>query len=134
MGMFDYVKVETVLPGNNISAEKIFTDDERFQTKSFDNMMDTYVISNRGELYREHWDYEWVDEPDRPIFKGYLKKIPESYRREYMTDFTGEVVFYNGFIDEGKRIWRDYTAKFSDGILITITYKDSPKPIDNSQE
>ena len=79
MGMFDYIKCEVQLPGYS------FITDEEFQTKSFDNCMDHYVITAKGEVYREVWDHEWVDNPESPI-GGSFRKVEGSYRREYLTD------------------------------------------------
>ena len=116
MGMFDYLKVETKLPGYPEIP------DEEFQTKSFDNCMEHYVITNKGELYREVWDYKWIDDNEIPIVKGYLKRIDDTYRREYLTDFHGDIIFYEGKLINGK--WRDYTARFTEGRLTRIWYED----------
>ena len=115
MGMFDTLKVETKIPGFSEVP------DVEFQTKSFDSAMEKYVITNNGELYREVWDYEWTDDP-ASAFNGYFNKIEGSYRREYLTDYHGDIIFY-----EGKRIdgvWRDYTARFTEGRLTRIWYED----------
>jgi len=120
MGMFDEIKVEQLLPGN------IEITDEWFQTKSFDNVMTKYVITAKGELYEERWDYEWIDDPDtlhKITFKGYLEKIEGSYRREYLTNYHGDVIFYG---DKGleTKVWRDYYARFTDGKLTKMWYED----------
>ena len=117
MGMFDWVKVETKIPG--------FTEvpDCEFQTKSFDNAMENYVITNKGELYREVWDYKWINDDNKPL-KGYMKKIEDSYRREYLTDFHGDIIFYTSKPMSESRIWRDYTARFNEGKLTRIWYED----------
>jgi hypothetical protein len=115
MGMFDILKIQTKIPG--------FTEvpDCEFQTKSFDNAMENYVITNKGELYREVWDYKWINDDNKPL-KGYMEKIEGSYRREYLTDFHGDIIFYEGKQING--IWRDYTARFTDGKLTRIWYED----------
>ena len=115
MGMFDYVKVETVLPGH------MQITDWAFQTKSFECLMENYVITKSGELYREKWDYEWIDD-DRHILQGHEQKIPGTYRREYLTDYRGDITFYEGRRINGK--WRDYTARFTDGKLTRMSYED----------
>ena len=115
MGMFDTIRVEIAMPGCGDCSH------EEFQTKSFDSGMEQYVITTNGELYREHWEYDWVDDASRH-FKGYLNKIPGSYRREYLTDYHGDVIFYKGAKD---RIWRDYHARFTEGKLKLIWYKDT---------
>lgn len=118
MGMFDTIKVQMKIPG--------FTEvpDVEFQTKSFDNAMENYVISNNGELYREVWDYKWVDDNEVPIIKGHLQRIEDSYRREYLTDFHGDIIFYTSRPIREDRIWRDYTARFTEGKLTRIWYED----------
>ena len=113
MGMFDYVKVETPLAG--------FTGilDVEFQTKDFECLLHTYVISSNGEIYREEWDYEWVDEPDS-LLGGYAKKNDDSYRRIHLTNLNDVVIFHGKVA--GK--WRDYIATFEDGKLISMTHSD----------
>ncbi len=87
MGMFDTLKVQLKIPG--------FSDipDCEFQTKSLDSAMENYVITDNGELYREMWDYEWIDDPTS-AFNGYFNKVEGSYRREYLTNFHGDIIFY----------------------------------------
>ena len=116
MGMFDTLKVQLKIPG--------FTEvpNVEFQTKSFDSALENYVITNNGELYREVWDYKWVDDNEIPIVKGYLQRIEGTYRREYLTDFHGDVIFYEGKHIDGKL--REYTARFTEGKLKRVWYED----------
>jgi hypothetical protein len=116
MGMFDEIKVEHVLPGNTEIT------DEWYQTKSLENIMAQYVISSNGELYVEKWSWEWVGEQTHWL-GGYMKKIEGSYRREYLTDFHGDVRFYSGKKPVNGK-WRDYYARFTDGKLSKMWYKD----------
>lgn len=119
MGMFDEIRVEQILPGNT-EITNIW-----YQTKSFDNVMTQYVISAKGELYEERWDWEWIEEPEH-FLKGYLNKIDGSYRREYLTDYHGDVIFYKSKPEDIiNRRWRDYYARFTDGKLSKMWYKDS---------
>ena len=107
MGMFDYIKFEQPLFNDPSGVD--------FQTKDFDCLMDQYVVSVKGELYLECWDTELVKAPDS--FAGfYIKNIPGSYRREYLTTYTGIITLYNTHTDE-------YVAKFIDGKLRSITFK-----------
>ena len=117
MGLFDTLKVEMKLPGYG------GVPDEEFQTKSFDNAIERYVITGNGQLYREVWDYEWVDEPNS-LLGGYANKIKDSYRREYLTDYHGDVIFYTSKPMNEDRIWRDYTARFTEGRLTRMWYED----------
>ena len=117
MGMFDWIKAETKIPGYSTIP------DEEFQTKSLDNCMDYYVITNKGELYKEVWDHEWVENPDVPI-GGSFRKVEGSYLREYLTNFHGDIIFYTSRPMNEDRIWRDYTARFTEGRLTRIWYED----------
>ena len=117
MGMFETLKVEIKIPG--------YTDvpSDEFQTKSLNSTMEKYVITNNGELYRETWDYEWIDD-DTHFLGGYQNKIEGSYRREYLTDFHGDIIFYTSKPMNEDRVWRDYTARFTEGKLTRIWYED----------
>ena len=117
MGMFDEIRVEVILPDQ---TEVV---DTWFQTKSFDNLMDKYVITKKGKLYRETWKYKWVDD-DNHFLKGYLEKIPDSYERHHLTDYHGDIIFYTSTPMTESRIWRDYTARFTEGRLTRIWYED----------
>ena len=117
MGMFDYIKCEIKLPDNTLP------DGREFQTKSLDSAMENYVITVKGELYREVWDHEWVENPKSPI-GGSFNKVEGSYRREYLTDFHGDIIFYTSTPMTESRIWRDYTARFTEGRLTRIWYED----------
>jgi hypothetical protein len=117
MGMFDWVKIEAKIPG--------YTEipDEEFQTKSFDNCMENYIITDKGVLYKESWDYEWIDD-ENAFLGGYAEKIEDSYRRVYLTDYHGDVIFYTSKPMTEDRIWREYTARFTDGKLTRIWFED----------
>jgi len=117
MGMFDWIKVEQKIPGY---AE---IPDEEFQTKSFENCMEHYVITGNGQLYREEWEYEWIDDEER-LLKGYSQRIEESYRRVYLTDYHGDVIFYTSHPHREGGVWRDYTARFTEGKLARIWFED----------
>jgi hypothetical protein len=117
MGMFDMIKVEMKIPGYSTIP------DEEFQTKSLDNCMDHYVITNKGELYREVWDHEWIDNPNTPM-GGSFNKVEGSYRREYLTDYHGDIIFYTSKPMTEDRVWRDYTARFTEGKLTRIWFED----------
>jgi len=115
MGMFDTLKVQLKIPGFSGIP------DCEFQTKSLDSTMDKYVITDNGELYKEVWDYEWLED-DTPVLKGYFHRVEGSYRREYLTDYHGDIIFYEGKGVDG--VWRDYTARFTEGKLTRIWYED----------
>ena len=115
MGMFDYIKCEVQLPGYS------FITDEEFQTKSLDNCMDHYVLTKNGELYRDVWEYEWVENKELPI-GGSFKKIEGTYRRHYLTDLHGDIIFYSDTLIDGKRY--DYFARFTEGKLSRMWCKE----------
>lgn len=117
MGMFDEIRVEHILPG------KTEITDEWYQTKSLENIMSRYVISANGELYEETWDYEWVGD-EKNFLGGYLSKIPNSYRREYLTNYHGDIIFYSSKPMNEDRVWRDYNARFTNGKLQEIWFSD----------
>ncbi len=115
MGMYDTLRIETTMPGYTGIPKN------EFQTKSLDCLMHNYVISNKGELYREQWEFEWIDD-DRHMLHGYEQIIPDTYHRDYLTDFHGDIIFYEGKNIDGK--WREYTARFTEGKLTRIWYED----------
>lgn len=115
MGMFDTIQVNIQLPGYS------YITDEEFQTKSFENTMENYVITANHQIYREVWDYEWIDNKSS-IFGCQMIKIDDSYRREYLTDLHGDIIFYNDTKIDGKRY--DYFARFSYGTLDRMWMKE----------
>ena len=116
MGMFDEIRIEQILPGNTEIT------DEWYQTKSLENALVKYVITAKGELYEERWDYKWITDEGH-MLKGHLEKIEGSYRREYLTDYHGDIMFYKG--TNSNNVWRDYFARFTDGKLSKMWYEDT---------
>ena len=117
MRLFDEIRVEQILPG-----EYEITD-EWYQTKTFDCAMNRYIISANGELYQEKWDWVWIEDANHWL-TGYIKKIEDSYRREYLTDFHGDIIFYTSKPMDENRVWRDYHARFTEGKLSRIWFED----------
>ena len=66
MGMFDTIQVNIQLPGYS------YITDEKFQTKSFECLLENYVISDNRQIYRELWDYEWIENADSPLGKHFV--------------------------------------------------------------
>jgi hypothetical protein len=119
MGMFDTVRVELPLPDTNEIPVGV-----TFQTKDLGNMMDVYVIANDNKLYREEWDVAWEETPDM-MFGGYMKKDEGSFRLIEVEDIHADIVFYGDHLRNNNEItWREYTARFTNGILSRMTYKD----------
>ena len=115
MGMFDTLRVEVKIPGCFDCLDK------EFQTKSFACLMENYVISINRELYKECWDYEFIED-NTHLLGGFLRKLPNSYHRQYLTDYHGDITFYGGI--SSTKFWRDYHARFSDGRLTKVWYTD----------
>lgn len=119
MSMFDSIYVKTTLEGKNYSHLE-------FQTKDFENIMDTYIITEDGKLLREQWHYEDVPEEQRPYFgkpewdkafgriAGCMKKISEGW---VDTNFHGWLNFYTS-TPEG---WLEFDVKFTDGYLSEVS-------------
>ena len=126
MGMFDNIECNYPLP---LSKELIELEDfniygVEFQTKSFENLMELYIITEEGELFRKKIDYKWVDDEEY-FLKGYMKATKEELIKE---NYHGIIEFYcyedikkevNGKIRETS-ISVDYIAKFSDGKIVSI--------------
>jgi hypothetical protein len=124
MGMFDILKVELLMPD---TGEVPVGKD--YQTKDITNTMDSYVIGADRRLYKEEWDYVWVEVPDI-YFGGYHKPIEDTYRRVLIEDFHKDICFYDTCEKfDGHVVWRDYIARFTDGVLHRITYTDQKIPI-----
>ena len=117
MGLFDEIRIEQILPG-----EYEITD-TWYQTKSFGCAMARYVITENGELNEEKWDWERIKDPNHWL-KVNIKKIENSYRRDYLTDFHGDIIFYTSKPMNADRVWRDYHARFTEGKLSRIWFED----------
>jgi hypothetical protein len=123
MGMFDQIRLEVPLPDTGEVPTDII-----FQTKDLGSMLDNYLIAEDGHLYREVWDYEWVDDESMTLFKGRSQKVEGSFRREIVADYHGDIPFYHDALREidGKWIWHEYVARFTDGKLSRISVVETP--------
>jgi len=120
MGMFDVIRVEVPMP--DTGEVPVGLD---YQTKCLDNTLDGYVIAADNRLYRESWEFEYIKD-ETHFGGGYLQKIEGTYKRTLVEDYHGDIVFYGGKpLDEETKVWRDYTARFTDGVLTRLTYKDT---------
>ena len=123
--MFSYIKCKKNLP---LTEEiKNLSDkwgDIQFQTKDLDNCLESYIISEDGDLLEEVVEYEytyyteeekkqkdhkpWNIVKDQKIVKQETKKV----------DFHGKITFYETFdIDDQESIWVDFDAYFVYGKL-----------------
>lgn len=129
MGMFDYINCEYNLP-DGFDSSGI-----EFQTKDLGNQLDTYTISADGRLIHHYREWEVTPEaelpyPEMPFFGSMREK--EGSQKFVDMNYHGSVNFYSsnicgggprGFITENdEKPWtREYTAKFTDGKLVSIT-------------
>lgn len=138
MGMFDDITVKYPLPDTEAQGLS-------FQTRSLDNLMDHYIITEDGRLIKEHWDYENTPEEEKPFpndanplkaLFGSMRRVEGSYRRIDM-EYHGDVIFYGDEYHEDPPVlnpipgeegghrgpsgeWYEYRARFSDGKLSWI--------------
>lgn len=107
MGMFDFISFEQ--PVFDIPSGT------KFQTKSFGCLMEDYIVTTKGEIYREIYEYEYIKDNEH-FLGGYINKVKDSYRREYLTDYHGDIIFYD-------KDPVDYIARFTHGKLEKIIFK-----------
>jgi hypothetical protein len=120
MGMFDEIQVKVILPG------KTEVVDTWFQTKSLQNVMGRYEITDEGLLCQDTWEYEYINDPEH-ILGGHIIKVEGSHKHTCLDDYHGDIVFYESsaiLAPDGSRVYRDYTARFTNGELEKISYKD----------
>jgi len=107
MGLFDNIRFEPYVPGRGKN--------HTFQTKSLDNCMTTFVVSEKGEIYSENHEYKYVYDESH-ILGGYLEKVPDSYYRKYLRDFHGDIIFYDEDYDD------EWVARFTNGRLHKVSF------------
>lgn len=95
MGMFDTIFVKKPLPLNReLKALKdIKWSEFDFQTKDFENLLDTYEITKTGKLRYRKVEREWVDD-EEAFLKGYMKEVSSMW---IDTKHTGKIRFYHTF-------------------------------------
>ena len=114
MGMFDTINCEMPLPQYGKSGN--------FQTKSLENYLHVYRIDEHGQLLKEKYEYECIDEGD-PDAESVMDRIPRygEVSSEWVpTKHNGHVEFYdcwNGENGEEVSGWVEYSAFFVDGLL-----------------
>jgi hypothetical protein len=125
MGMFSYIKCKRELPlTDELKNLSVKWDETQFQTKDLDNCLETYIISEDGELLEEVIKYEytyyteeekkhkdhkpWNIVKDQKVVKQETKKV----------DFHGKIVFYETLdLNDEESIWVDFDAYFIYGKL-----------------
>lgn len=120
MGMFDYFKIDYPLPIESYIPKKYvpyiqaaFNQDE-FQTKDLDCLLDRYYIDNAGRIYASSLvDFE--------------EDIRSTYEKIY---YHGHIEVYMGiYLDQdapGTKVytydlWLKYDLKFTDSLLVSAT-------------
>lgn len=127
MGMFDSIKCEYPLPlPEGVDKLKFDIKNVDFQTKDFENLLETYTIRENGELYRTHQTYKWVDD-DNHFLKGYMDVVTSEEKKE---NYHGMLNFYcyeDIEQDDGTyiNVTIDYIAKFTDGNLVEVKIEKS---------
>jgi hypothetical protein len=92
MGMFDTIRCEYPLPENSFQEES-------FQTKSLECLLDEYTITKRGRLILH-------------MHRHYQTKT-----KDVDVEYHGDLRFYTsvGERDEGTYEWVEYKARFTEG-------------------
>lgn len=117
MGMFDHVEVRVPLPDGWEPGLG------RLQSKDFDCTMTTVLITAEGRLQIEDFEYEEVPRAERayPDAKDGWRSIVGSLRpvNRRWRDLNHHGLF-NFYADDAEHNWHEYTAKFTDGLLVSI--------------
>jgi len=132
MGMYDEIIVEYPL------RKYEFLQNEVFQTKDFNNLMDIYKITKDRRLLLEEVKYELVPEKERPYYgteqwsKHFIFQIAGSMRRDSLgwkdVNYHGIFTFYTLYKETGyKKRWYEFEAKFTNGNLIEIKLLEEKK-------
>ena len=97
MGMFDTIKCEykLPLPEDLQECDSLAWDEIEFQSKSlgepiFGASLDTYTITEDGQLYLDKINREWVE--DESELGGHVEEKSDGIERQ---DYTGEIEFYH---------------------------------------
>lgn len=121
MGMFDTLFCKYPLPPVEGISEKT-----EFQTKDFECLIETYIITPQGTLLRIMHDYEIVPEEERPYYNTEqwnqsLGKMIGSLRRveEKVIQVCSPNLQFN-FYTSINRKWVEYQAKLVDNIIQSI--------------
>ena len=130
--MYDEIRCEHPLPETGYRVLPGHT----FQTKDFECLLDTYTITVEGllVLHREVW--EPVPEGERPYYGtpkwekplgkwiGSMRAVPVG---DEEIPHHGDIFFYDAFSvkgEEGRRVWIEYRARFTEGSLVRIEVED----------
>ena len=125
MGMFSYIKCKKELPlteeVKNLSEK---WGEVEFQTKDLDNCLESYIISEDGDLLEEvvEYEYTYYTEEEQKKQKhrpwGVIKDQKIVKQETKMVDFHGKITFYETFdLNDKDSVWLDFNAYFVYGKL-----------------
>lgn len=125
MGMFDTITCQYPMPEGYE-----FLQDEEFQTKDFENLLEPYTITKDGRLIRTLTEWELLPEEERPYYgteewsRNSFFQLIGSMKTNVVgkkdMDYHGHITFYTSKGD----VWYDVTAKFTDGVLVDLTVSE----------
>jgi hypothetical protein len=139
MGMYDYVEIECELPIPDYIPKSIIPiitrsfEENIFQTKELDCVLNNYRVSNDNRLYRSttSWDTgDVIDQEELIDYHGIIEADMVVYLDDSNLLDTGEYlgVGANGYLTRitGPNIKRNwiyitYKLKFTDGYLVDIS-------------
>ncbi len=102
MGMFDTIFVKKKLPlTKELKALNVKWEEEPFQTKDLESLMETYEITKTGKLNYLWQERVWKDD-DGAFLKGYMDVAKEEWRK---VDFHGTINFYTSYCDNDGYNW-----------------------------
>ncbi len=124
--MFDSIECNYPLPLSKevIELENFDVYEADHQTKSLNNLLELYIITEDGELFCRKDEHEWIDDDDA-FLKGYMQVTSSELVKQ---NFHGIIEFgcYEQLREEADSkvqetsVSLDYEAKFIDGKLVSI--------------
>lgn len=123
MGMFDYLRIDYTLAEKEVQ-------NELFQTKSINKLLDYYHISKDGKLYTDDQDIFDIDDDEDQLKKLKLKSISYSGIIVFYTSLNKKlepaITFYYfkdaTLLGELYKVhWYEYEATFNEGNLEKLT-------------
>ena len=130
--MFDYVKCDYSLPLpediSELSHPPSDWSEVEFQTKSLYNLLETYTIEEDGQIYKEEVDREFVSNE-----RGVLT-LDETVKGIIKVEHTGEIDFYQVFMEEEYDYWIEFKALIWKGELKEICLKDFKKECNSKRK
>ena len=123
--MFSYIKCKKELPlTDELKGLSVKWDETQFQTKDLDNCLETYIISEDGELLEEVIEYEYTyyteEEKKQKNHKPWnIVKDQKIVKQETnKVDFHGKITFYETLdLNDQESVWVDFDAYFIYGKL-----------------